>query len=254
MPVPPLDRRRGRDVRRGDAVRGAGRARCGPGSASSTSRPRTAVIEICETLDGLPLGIELAAARMAAMSAVEVRDRLGDRFRLLTGPELRPGSSARPCSTRWRGPTTCWTTTSARRCGTASVFAGGFDLPCAVRRRRGDRRHRGRCGSWTRWSASPWSSPTTAPRGRGTACSRPSGRSPTNGWRRPASARRLRDRHAAYFADEAAGRWEQWNGPGWRDPGRLGADASWPTCGRRSGGASTAVTSRWPPTSPPTRR
>ena len=35
-----------------------------------------AVIEICETLDGLPLGIELAAARMAAMSAVEVRDRL----------------------------------------------------------------------------------------------------------------------------------------------------------------------------------
>jgi predicted ATPase len=39
-----------------------------------------AVTEICETLDGLPLGIELAAARMAAMSAVEVRDRLGDRF------------------------------------------------------------------------------------------------------------------------------------------------------------------------------
>jgi predicted ATPase len=35
-----------------------------------------AVIEICETLDGLPLGIELAAARMAAMSASEVRDRL----------------------------------------------------------------------------------------------------------------------------------------------------------------------------------
>src|SRR4029077_18949421 len=31
-----------------------------------------AVTEICETLDGLPLGIELAAARMAAMSAVEV--------------------------------------------------------------------------------------------------------------------------------------------------------------------------------------
>ena len=48
----------------------------GRGSASSTSRPHDAVIEICETLDGLPLGIELAAARMAAMSAVEVRDRL----------------------------------------------------------------------------------------------------------------------------------------------------------------------------------
>ena len=49
-----------------------------------------AVIEICEVLDGLPLGIELAAARMAAMSAREVRDRLADRFRLLKGPEPGP--------------------------------------------------------------------------------------------------------------------------------------------------------------------
>ena len=46
--------------------------------------------EICETLDGLPLGIELAAARMAAMSAVEVRDRLADRFRLLQGSTPGP--------------------------------------------------------------------------------------------------------------------------------------------------------------------
>ena len=55
--------------------------------------PQTAaaVTEICETVDGLPLGIELAAARMVAMSAIEVRDRLADRFRLLQsgapGPE-----------------------------------------------------------------------------------------------------------------------------------------------------------------------
>ena len=31
-----------------------------------------------------------------------------------------------------------------------------------------------------------------------------------------------RDRHAAYFAGEAASRWEHWNGPGWRGRGRLG--------------------------------
>src|SRR5579871_1973838 len=49
-----------------------------------------AVTEICATLDGLPLGIELAAARMSAMSAVEVRDRLADRFRLLEGGESGP--------------------------------------------------------------------------------------------------------------------------------------------------------------------
>ena len=54
--------------------------------------PQTAeaVTEICETLDGFPLGIELAAARMAAMSAVEVRDRLADRFRLLQGGQPGP--------------------------------------------------------------------------------------------------------------------------------------------------------------------
>jgi predicted ATPase len=49
-----------------------------------------AVTEICESLDGLPLGIELAAARMAAMSAPDVRDRLADRFRLLQGTDLGP--------------------------------------------------------------------------------------------------------------------------------------------------------------------
>ena len=64
-----------------------------------------AVTEICETVDGLPLGIELAAARMAAMSAVEVRDRLADRFRLLRGRRPDRSASSR-CATRWSGPTT----------------------------------------------------------------------------------------------------------------------------------------------------
>ena len=57
-----------------------------------------AVTEICATLDGLPLGIELAAARMAAMSAVEVRDRLADRFRLLQGTSPGAGATAHPRS------------------------------------------------------------------------------------------------------------------------------------------------------------
>ena len=41
--------------------------------------------EICRRLDGLPLAIELAAARLRAMSARQIADRLDDRFRLLTG-------------------------------------------------------------------------------------------------------------------------------------------------------------------------
>ena len=63
-----------------------------------------------------------------------------------------------------------------------------------------------------------------------------------------------RDRHAAYFADEAARRWEQWNGPGVAHPGRLGADRAGQPARRHSSGASIAVTSRWPRTSPRTRR
>jgi predicted ATPase len=43
------------------------------------------VVEICRRLDGMPLAIELAASRMAAMTPIEVRDRLDHRFRLLVG-------------------------------------------------------------------------------------------------------------------------------------------------------------------------
>jgi predicted ATPase/DNA-binding SARP family transcriptional activator len=43
-----------------------------------------AVREICRRLDGLPLAIELAAARLRALSPRQIADRLDDRFRLLT--------------------------------------------------------------------------------------------------------------------------------------------------------------------------
>ena len=43
------------------------------------------MVEICRRLDGIPLAIELAASRMASMTASEVRDRLDHRFRLLVG-------------------------------------------------------------------------------------------------------------------------------------------------------------------------
>ena len=43
------------------------------------------VVEICSRLDGIPLAIELAAARVSAMSPEDIALRLGDRFRLLAG-------------------------------------------------------------------------------------------------------------------------------------------------------------------------
>ena len=44
-----------------------------------------ACAELCRRLDGLPLAIELAAARLRSMSPRQLADRLDDRFRLLTG-------------------------------------------------------------------------------------------------------------------------------------------------------------------------
>jgi predicted ATPase/DNA-binding SARP family transcriptional activator len=44
-----------------------------------------AVVSICQRLDGLPLGIELAAARVKVMTPEMIANRLDDRFRLLTG-------------------------------------------------------------------------------------------------------------------------------------------------------------------------
>jgi predicted ATPase/DNA-binding CsgD family transcriptional regulator/Tfp pilus assembly protein PilF len=42
-----------------------------------------AVVRLCRTLDGIPLAIELAAARVRALSVEQIADRLGDRFALL---------------------------------------------------------------------------------------------------------------------------------------------------------------------------
>ncbi|MFI9744112.1 BTAD domain-containing putative transcriptional regulator [Streptomyces sp. NPDC052494] len=45
---------------------------------------REAAEEVCRRLDGLPLAIELAAARLRMLSVRQIADRLDDRFRLLT--------------------------------------------------------------------------------------------------------------------------------------------------------------------------
>lgn len=47
--------------------------------------PPGAVAELCRHLDGLPLAVELAAARVRVMSVPEIARRLGDRFALLRG-------------------------------------------------------------------------------------------------------------------------------------------------------------------------
>ena len=91
------------------------------------------MVEICRRLDGIPLAIELAASRMASMTAAEVRDRLDDRFRLLVGSRrgLERHQTLRHAVAWSYDLLDDAEKTVLERC---SVFAGGFDLQsaCAV--------------------------------------------------------------------------------------------------------------------------
>jgi predicted ATPase/class 3 adenylate cyclase len=50
-----------------------------------TEANASAITQICQELDGIPLAIELAAARVRVMAPAQIADRLGDRFPLLAG-------------------------------------------------------------------------------------------------------------------------------------------------------------------------
>ena len=52
---------------------------------SVTNENVSAIAQICHRLDGIPLAIELAAAKIRALSVEQIAKRLDDRFRLLTG-------------------------------------------------------------------------------------------------------------------------------------------------------------------------
>ncbi len=90
------------------------------------------VMEICRRLDGIPLAIELAAARMRALTPAEVLDSLHDRFRLLTGgarTAVRRQQTLR-ASVDWSH--SLLTQAEAVLFRRLAVFAGGFDLEAAV--------------------------------------------------------------------------------------------------------------------------
>ncbi len=89
-----------------------------------------AVTEICDRLDGIALAIELAAARMVSMSPAEVRDRLDDRFRLLSGGRRRlEHHQTLRQAVQWSYDLLDDSERSVlERC---SVFADGFDLAAA---------------------------------------------------------------------------------------------------------------------------
>lgn len=90
-----------------------------------------AVAEICRRLDGLPLAIELAAARLRVLSPRQIADRLDDRFRLLTGGSrtVLPRQQTLRAVVDWSWDLLDQRERTALR--QISVFAGGWDLPAA---------------------------------------------------------------------------------------------------------------------------
>jgi predicted ATPase/class 3 adenylate cyclase len=101
-----------------------------PGFSMVDGDEAAAVTEICQRLDGIPLAIELAASRMASMTASEMRDRLDHRFRLLVGSRrgLERHHTLRHAMAWSYDLLDDTEKTVLDRC---SVFAGGFDLQSA---------------------------------------------------------------------------------------------------------------------------
>ncbi|MBE1489884.1 AfsR/SARP family transcriptional regulator [Plantactinospora soyae] len=91
------------------------------------------VLRICRTLDGLPLAIELAAARLRALPVGQIAARLDDRFRLLTrGSRLaQPRHQTLRAVVQWS-----WDLldeVEQRLARRLTVFAGGADLDAVER-------------------------------------------------------------------------------------------------------------------------
>lgn len=90
-----------------------------------------AIAELCARLEGIPLALELAAARMRSMSLQDINKRLNDRFKLLTG-----GGRVLMERQQTLRALVAWSydmlqDSDQRLLERLSVFAGGFDLEAA---------------------------------------------------------------------------------------------------------------------------
>jgi predicted ATPase/class 3 adenylate cyclase len=98
---------------------------------SLTNEGAPLVASICKRLDGIPLALELAAARLSSMSLVQLSDRLDQRFRLLTGGSRNAMARQQTLQAMvdWSyGLLSPMEQSVLRR---LSVFAGGFELEAA---------------------------------------------------------------------------------------------------------------------------
>ena len=212
------------------------------------------MVEICRRLDGIPLAIELAASRMASMTASEVRDRLDHRFRLLVGSRrgLERHQTLRHAVAWSYDLLDDAEKALLERC---SVFAGGFDLQsaCAV------------AGSDDVDDYAVLDLLDALVRKSLLVADRSSGRTRfsmletirqfaeeqlvASGDGRPRSGPRM----PATSPGVKPTSWPCGTAPDSARP-TTGSPPSWPICAPRSGGPPTTATSTSPPPSPPTRR
>src|SRR5436190_7330525 len=107
------------------------RARLQKPGFALTEREAPAIAELCARLDGIPLALELAAARLRSLSVSDINARLNDRFKLLTG-----GSRVALERQQTLRALVSWSYDLLQEreqmlLDRLSVFAGGFDLPAA---------------------------------------------------------------------------------------------------------------------------
>jgi len=107
-------------------------------SFALTDENAVAVLQVCRRLDGLPLAIELAAARMHMLSVSELASRLDDIFSVLVG-----GTRSAPARHQALRATLDWSYDLLEDDERAvfqrlSVFAGGFGLAAAEQVAAGD--------------------------------------------------------------------------------------------------------------------
>jgi predicted ATPase/class 3 adenylate cyclase len=100
-------------------------------SFAVTDRNVAAAVQLCQQLDGIPLAIELAAARVKLLTVEQIASRLSDRFRLLTGGSrtVLPRHQTLRAAIDWSYELL----SEGERVllGRLSVFAGGWTLAAA---------------------------------------------------------------------------------------------------------------------------
>ena len=109
------------------------RARLASESFHLTATNAGAIAEICRRLDGIPLAIELAAARIKMLSVDQIRSKLDDRFRLLVGGRQSavPRHQTLQATIQWSYDQLAPDEQTLFRA--LSVFSGGWSLDLVTR-------------------------------------------------------------------------------------------------------------------------